>query len=198
MAYYGRDPKTIIEQQKYWDDLRQRAEKAAHRKRIRAGPATDVYRAPKPLGGQPGRAFKPGELEETLNDWQHFYNKKNLASDPLSLGKSATEALKEKQAKIDTRSKKSRSTKFPVTYSLKSDPIMLANRKKQEAEDAKATKLTTNYEKTLKSKKENYFKGGKTKKRKRKKNRKTRRKNKRKKTKKRKRKHRKKRTRRKN
>ena len=104
MAYYGRDPKTIIEQQKYWDDLRQRAEKAAHRKRIRAGPATDVYRAPKPLGGQPGRAFKPGELEETLDDWQHFYNKKNLASDPLSLGKSATEALKEKQAKIDTRS----------------------------------------------------------------------------------------------
>tara|TARA_B100001287_G_C22683664_1_gene532030 strand:- start:489 stop:1082 length:594 start_codon:yes stop_codon:yes gene_type:complete len=197
MAYYGRDPKTIIEQQKYWDDLRQRAEKAAHRKRIRAGPATDVYRAPKPLGGQPGRAFKPGELEETLDDWQHFYNKKNLASDPLSLGKSATEALKEKQAKIDTRSKKSRSTKFPVTYSLKSDPIMLANRKKQEAEDAKATKHIS-YIYALKLKDKDYFKGGKTKKRKRKKNRKTRRKNKRKKTKKRKRKHRKKRTRRKN
>ena len=198
MAYYGRDPKTIIEEQKRWDKFRKQAQEAAHKKKKRVGPVTKVYRAPKPLSGPPGRAFKPGEFEEVMQDYKHFYDKRNLASDPLSLGPSAPEALKKKQAKLDTRSKKLRKREFPVTYSLKSDPVLLANRKKQEAEDAKATKLTTNYEKTLKSKKENYFKGGKTKKRKRKKNRKTRRKNKRKKTKKRKRKHRKKRTRRKN
>ncbi len=196
MAYYGRDPTNMKKQREYWDNFRKRSYEEAHKKNIRTGPATDVYRAPKPLGGQPGRAFKPGELEETMHEWQHFYNQKNLASDPLSLGKSAPEALKEKQAKIDTRSKKSRSTKFPATYSLKSDPILLANRKNQEAEDAKA-KPTTNmrdYKTTLKKKNENYFKGGKTKKRRRKNKRKTRR---RKKKTKRKRKYRKKRTRRK-
>ena len=187
MAYYGRDPTNMKKQQEYWDNFRKRAYEEAHKKKIRVGPATDVYRAPKPLGGQEGRAFKPGELEETMHEWQHFYNQKNLATDPLSLGKSASEALKKKQAKIDTRSKKLRSTKFPVTHSLKTDPTLLANRKKQEAPDATA-KPTTNmrdYKTTLKLKKENYF-GGKTKKRRKKKKRKTRRKNKRKKTKKRK------------
>ena len=191
MAYYGRYDNDYIKKQ---DDLRKRAREAAHRKRIRAGPATDVYRAPKPLGGQHGRAFKPGELEETLDDWQHFYNKKNLASDPLILGPSAPEALKKKQAKLDTRSKKLRKS-FPVTYSLKSDPVLIANRKKQGAEDVKA-KPTTNmrdYKTTLKLKKENYF-GGKTKKRRRKKKRKTRRKKR--KTRRKKRKKRKKKTRR--
>ena len=181
MAYYGRYDNDYIKKQ---DDLRKRAREAAHRKRIRAGPATDVYRAPKPLGGQPGRAFKPGEFEEVMQDYKHFYDKRNLASDPLSLGPSAPEALKKKQAKLDTRSKKLRKREFPVTYSLKTDPVLLANRKKQEAPDAKA-KPTTNmrdYKTTLKFKKENYF-GGKTKKRRRKKKRKTRRKNKRKKTK---------------
>ena len=115
-------------------------------------------------------------------DYKHFYDKKNLASDPLSLGPSALEGLKKKQAKVDTRSKKLRK-KVPVTYSLKSDPVLRANREIQEAPDAKA-KPTTNmrdYKTTLKLKKENYF-GGKTKKRRRKKKRKTRRKNKRKKT----------------
>ena len=68
---------------------------------------------------------------------------------------------------------------MPVTYSLKSDPVLRANREKQEASDAKA-KPTTNmrdYKTTLKLKKKNYF-GGKTKKRRKKKKRKTRRKNK--------------------
>ena len=184
MAYYGRDPKTIIEEQKRWDKFRKQAQEAAHKKKIRVGPVTKVYRAPKPLSGPPGRAFKPGEFEETMLDYKHFYDKKNLASDPLNLGPSAPEALKKKQAKLDTRSKKLRKREFPVTYSLKSDPVLLANRKKQEAPDAKA-KPTTNmrdYKTTLKFKKENYF-GGKTKKRRRKKKRKTRRKNKRKKTK---------------
>ena len=184
MAYYGRDPKTIIEEQKKWEAERKRKAEEAHKKKIRVGPATKVYRAPKPLSGPPGRAFKPGEFEETMLDYKHFYDKKNLASDPLSLGPSAPEALKKKQAKLDTRSKKLRKREFPVTYSLKSDPVLLANRKIQEASDAKA-KPTTNmrdYKTTLKLKKENYF-GGKTKKRRRKKKRKTRRKNKRKKTK---------------
>ena len=183
MAYYYRDPKTIIEEQKYWDELRKRAQEAAHKKKIRVGPATKVYRAPKPLSGPQGRAFKPGEFEETMLDYKHFYDKKNLASDPLSLGPSALEGLKKKQAKVDTRSKKLRK-KVPVTYSLKSDPVLRANREIQEVSDAKA-KPTTNmrdYKTTLKLKKENYF-GGKTKKRRRKKKRKTRRKNKRKKTK---------------
>ena len=185
MAYYGRyDNDNIKKQEKYWDDLRKRAREAAHKKKIRTGPMTKVYRAPKPLSGPPGRAFKPGEFEEVMQDYKHFYDKRNLASDPLSLGPSAPEALKKKQAKLDTRSKKLREREFPVTYSLKSDPVLLANRKKQEALDAKA-KPTTNmrdYKTTLKLKKENYF-GGKTKKRRRKKKRKTRRKNKRKKTK---------------
>ena len=94
MAYYYRDPKTIIEEQKYWDDLRKREQEAAHKKKIRIGPATKVYRAPKPPSGPPGRAFKPGEFEETMLDYKHFYDKKNLASDPLSLGPSALEGLK--------------------------------------------------------------------------------------------------------
>ena len=198
MAYYGRDPTNIKKQQEYWDNFRKRAYEEAHKKKIRVGPATKVYRAPKPPSGPSGRAFKPGEFEETMLDYKHFYDKKNLASDPLSLGPSALEGLKKKQAKVDTRSKKLRK-KVPVTYSLKSDPVLRANREIQEAPDAKA-KPTTNmrdYKTTLKLKKENYF-GGKTKKRRRKKKRKTRRKNKRNKTKKRKRKHRKKRTRRKN
>ena len=180
MAYYGRYDNDNI---KYWDDLRKRAQEAAHKKKIRTGPVTKVYRAPKPLSGPPGRAFKPGEFEETMLDYKHFYDKKNLASDPLSLGPSALEGLKKKQAKVDTRSKKLRK-KVPVTYSLKSDPVLRANREIQEVSDAKA-KPTTNmrdYKTTLKLKKENYF-GGKTKKRRRKKKRKTRRKNKRKKTK---------------
>ena len=181
MAYYYRDPKTIIEEQKYWDDLRKREQEAAHKKKIRIGPATSVYRAPKPPSGPLGRAFKPGEFEETMLDYKHFYDKKNLASDPLSLGPSALEGLKKKQAKVDTRSKKLRK-KVPVTYSLKSDPVLLANREIQEAPDAKATTNMRDYKTTLKLKKENYFKGGKTKKRRRKKKRKTRRKNKRKKT----------------
>jgi len=193
MAYYGRDPTNMKKQQEYWDNFRKRAYEEAHKKNIRAGPATDVYRAPKPLGGQPGRAFKPGELEETMHEWQHFYNQKNLASDPLSLGPSALEGLKKKQAKVDTRSKKLRK-KVPVTYSLKSDPVLRANREIQEAPAAKATTNMRDYKTTLKLKKENYFKGGKTKKRRRKKKRKTRR---RKKKTKRKRKYRKKRTRRK-
>jgi hypothetical protein len=195
MAYYGRDPITMKKKNQLWNSLLQKERQRLHKKKIRAGPATDVYRAPKPLGGQPGRAFKPGELEETMKDWQHFYNKKNLATDPLSLGKSAPEALKEKQAKLDTRPKNLRKSKFPVTYSLKSDPVLLENRKKQEAPDAKANPTTNmrDYKTTLKFKKENYF-GGKTKKRRRKKKRKTRR---RKKKTKRKRKYRKKRTRRK-
>ena len=184
MAYYGRyDNDNIKKQEKYWDDLRKRKAEEAHKKKIRTGPVTKVYRAPKPLSGPPGRAFKPGEFEEVMQDYKHFYDKRNLASDPLSLGPSAPEALKKKQAKLDTRSKKLRKS-FPVTYSLKSDPVLLANRKKQEAPDAKA-KPTTNmrdYKTTLKFKKENYF-GGKTKKRRRKKKRKARRKNKRKKTK---------------
>ena len=183
MAYYGRDPKTIIEEQKKWEAERKRKAEEAHKKKIRVGPATSVYRAPKPLSGPPGRAFKPGEFEETMLDYKHFYDKKNLASDPLSLGPSALEGLKKKQAKVDTRSKKLRK-KVPVTYSLKSDPVLRANREIQEVSDAKA-KPTTNmrdYKTTLKLKKENYF-GGKTKKRRRKKKRKTRRKNKRKKTK---------------
>ena len=185
MAYYGRyDNDNIKKQEKYWDDLRKRAREAAHRKKTRVGPATKVYRAPKPLTGPPGRAFKPGEFEEVMQDYKHFYDKRNLASDPLSLGPSAPEALKKKQAKLDTRSKKLREREFPVTYSLKSDPVLLANRKKQEASDAKANPTTNmrDYKTTLKFKKENYF-GGKTKKRRRKKKRKTRRKNKRKKTK---------------
>ena len=185
MAYYGRyDNDNIRKQREYWDGLRKRAQEAAHRKKTRVGPATKVYRAPKPLTGPPGRAFKPGEFEEVMQDYKHFYDKRNLANDPLSLGPSAPEALKKKQAKLDTRSKKLRKREFPVTYSLKSDPVLLANRKIQEAPDAKA-KPTTNmrdYKTTLKLKKENYF-GGKTKKRRRKKKRKTRRKNKRKKTK---------------
>lgn len=185
MAYYGRyDNDNIKKQEKYWDDLRKRKAEEAHKKKIRTGPVTKVYRAPKPLSGPPGRAFKPGEFEEVMQDYKHFYDKRNLASDPLSLGPSAPEALKKKQAKLDTRSKKLRKREFPVTYSLKTDPVLLANRKKQEAPDAKA-KPTTNmrdYKTTLKFKKENYF-GGKTKKRRRKKKRKTRRKNKRKKTK---------------
>jgi len=182
MAYYGRyDNDNIKKQQEYWDDLRKRA----HIKKIRTGPMTKVYRAPKPLSGPPGRAFKPGEFEEVMQDYKHFYDKRNLASDPLSLGPSAPEAIKKKQAKLDTRSKKLREREFPVTYSLKSDPVLLANRKKQEAPDAKANPTTNmrDYKTTLKLKKENYFKGGKTKKRRRKKKRKTRRKNKRKKTK---------------
>lgn len=221
MAYYGRDPTTMKKENKQWNSLLQKERKRIHIKKIRAGPATDVYRAPKPLGGQPGRAFKPGELEETMKDWQHFYNKKNLATDPLSLGKSAPEALKEKQAKLDTRSKKLRSTKFPVTHSLKTDPTLLANRKNIQSVDSDGnpdvitkfdnlpvddnvksfyTKQLTpeqakkNYKFSVtRGKKEKYF-GGKTKKRRRKKKRKTRR---RKKKTKRKRKYRKKRTRRK-
>ena len=190
MAYYGRDPITMKKENEYWNSLLEKERKRILKKNIRAGPATSVYRAPKPKqfldfgAGPEGRAFKPGELEETMQEWKHFYDTKNLESDPLSLGKSVPEALKKKQAKIDTRSKKLRSTTFPVTYSLKTDPTLLANRKIQEAPDAKA-KPTTNmrdYKTTLKLKKENYF-GGKTKKRRRKKKRKTRRKNKRKKTK---------------
>lgn len=184
MAYYGRyDNDNIRKQQEYWDGLRKREAEEAHKKKIRVGPATSVYRAPKPHSGPPGRAFKPGEFEETMLDYKHFYDKKNLASEPLSLGQSALEGLKKKQAKVDTRSKKLRK-KVPVTYSLKSDPVLRANREIQEVSDAKA-KPTTNmrdYKTTLKLKKENYF-GGKTKKRRRKKKRKTRRKNKRKKTK---------------
>ena len=184
MAYYGRDPITMKKENEYWNSLLEKERKRIHKKNIRAGPATSVYRAPKPSGGPSGRAFKPGEFDETMQEFEHFYNQINLANDPLTLGKSAPEALKEKGAKLDTRSKKLRSTKFPVTHSLKTDPTLLANRKKQEAPDAKA-KPTTNmrdYKTTLKLKKENYF-GGKTKKRRRKKKRKTRRKNKRKKTK---------------
>ncbi len=196
MAYYGRDPITMKKENEQWNRLLEKQRKRRHEKKIRAGPATDVYRVPKPLGGQPGRAFKPGEFEETMKDWQHFYNKKNLASDPLSLGKSAPEESNENQSKIGTRSKKLRKSKFPVTYSLKSDPKLLENRKKQEALDAKAKPITNmrDYKTTLKLKNENYFKGGKTKKRRRKNKRKTRR---RKKKTKRKRKYRKKRTRRK-
>ena len=120
MAYYGRyDNDNIKKQEKYWDDLRQRAQKAAHKKKIRVGPATDVYRAPKPFSGPPGRAFKPGEFEEVMQDYKHFYDKRNLASDPLSLGPSAPEALKKKQAKLDTRSKKLREREFPVHIPLK-------------------------------------------------------------------------------
>ena len=197
MAYYGRDPITMKKENEYWNSLLEKERKRIHKKNIRAGPATSVYRAPKPSGGPSGRAFKPGEFDETMQEFEHFYNQINLANDPLTLGKSAPEALKEKGAKLDTRSKKLRK-KFPVTHSLKTDPTLLANRKNQKATDAeaKATTNTRDYKTTLKFKKENYFIGGKTKKRRRKKKRKTRRKNKRKKTK-RKRKYRKKRTRRK-
>ena len=167
MAYYGRDPTNIKKQQEYWDNFRKRAYEEAHKRNIRAGPATSVYRAPKPKqdldfgAGPEGRAFKPGELEETMQEWKHFYDKKNLASDPLSLGPSALEGLKKKQAKVDTRSKKLRK-KVPVTYSLKSDPVLRANREIQEAPAAKATTNMRDYKTTLKLKKENYFKGGKT------------------------------------
>ena len=176
MAYYGRDPITMKKENEYWNSLLEKERKRIHKKNIRAGPATSVYRAPKPSGGPSGRAFKPGELDETMQEFEHFYNQKNLANDPLILGKSAPEVLKKKQAKIDTRSKKLRSTKFPVTHSLKTDPTLLANRKNQKATDAeaKATTNTRDYKTTLKFKKENYFIGGKTKKRRRKKKRKTR------------------------
>ena len=175
MAYYGRDPITMKKENEYWNSLLEKERKRIHKKNIRAGPATSVYRAPKPSGGPSGRAFKPGEFDETMQEFEHFYNQINLANDPLTLGKSAPEALKEKGAKLDTRSKKLRK-KFPVTHSLKTDPTLLANRKNQKATDAeaKATTNTRDYKTTLKFKKENYFIGGKTKKRRRKKKRKTR------------------------
>lgn len=33
MAYYGRDPKTIIEEQKRWDKFRKQVQEAAHKKK---------------------------------------------------------------------------------------------------------------------------------------------------------------------
>jgi len=55
-----------------------------------------------------GRAFAPGEFDETMKDYHHFYNQINLSNNPLALGKSATEALKKKGDKIGTMSKKLR------------------------------------------------------------------------------------------
>ena len=224
MAYYGRDPITMRKENEYWNSLLEKEREKKLKKKIRAGPATSVYRAPKPinrlnLGAPLGRAFKPGEFDETMKYYHHFYNQKNLATDPLSLGKSAHE--EQEQAKLDTRYKELRKSKFPETYSLKSDPTMLANRKNIQSVDSDGnpdfitkfdnlpvddnvksfyTKQLTpeqakkNYKFSVtRGKKEKYF-GGKTKKRRRKKKRKTRR---RKKKTKRKRKYRKKRTRRK-
>lgn len=181
------------QERKKMEKYRKQMEKEAHKKKVRAK-FQKVYRAPIPIGGMEGRAFAPGEFDETMKDYHHFYNQINLSNNPLVLGKSATEALKKKGDKIGTMSKKLRKKKLPVTYSLKTDPTLIANRKKQDASDAEAKPKTNmrDYKATLKFKKEKYF-GGKTKKRRRKKKRKTRRKNKTKKSKRR----RKKRTRRK-
>ena len=177
------------QKRKKMEKYRKQRKKEAHKKKVRAK-FQKVYRAPIPIGGMEGRAFAPGEFDETMKDYHHFYNQINLSNNPLDLGKSATvgEGIK------GTMSKKLRKKKLPVTYSLKTDPTLIANRKKQDATDAEAKRITNmrDYKATLKFKKEKYF-GGKTKKRRRKKKRKTRRKNKTKKSKRR----RKKRTRRK-
>lgn len=162
------------QKRKKMEKYRKQAEIEALKKKVRAK-FQKVYRAPIPIGGMEGRAFAPGEFDETMKDYHHFYNQINLSNNPLDLGKSATvgEGIK------GTMSKKLRKKKLPVTYSLKTDPTLIANRKNQDASDAEA-KLTTNmrdYKATLKFKKEKYF-GGKTKKLRRKKKGKTRRKNK--------------------
>ena len=147
-----------------------------HKDRIRRKYQT-VYR---PVKTFKGRALTDEELYEYMRNVKEFYAKKALREAerrgdefklPESYDNNKLRESKKKFGKNKTRKIGARQT----TYTLKTDPKLLKNRRKR----GPSGKILTNkrdYGVTLKMKDDNYFRGGKTRKRKRKRRRKNRRK----------------------
>tara|TARA_B100001287_G_scaffold246856_1_gene225084 strand:+ start:278 stop:829 length:552 start_codon:yes stop_codon:yes gene_type:complete len=147
-----------------------------HKDRIRRRHQT-VYR---PVKTFKGRALTDEELYEYMRNVKEFYAKKALREEkkrgnefklPESYDDNKLQESKEKFGNKKTRKIRGR----PTTYTLKTVPELLKNRRKR----GPSGKILTNkrdYRETLKRKNEKYFGGRKTRKRKRKLRRKTRRK----------------------
>ena len=143
-----------------------------HKERIRRRYQT-VYR---PVKTFKGRALTREELNEYMRNVKEFYAKQALKSDEFKLPESYHDNTLSKSKK-KFGNKKTRDGQ--ATYTVKADPEFLKNRIKR----GLSGKILTNkrdLKSTLKFRKDNYFRGGKTRKRKRKYRRKTKRKRRRK------------------
>ena len=180
MSYYG-NYAILLEKQRQEDNEKKkkqlidkiRAQQEGFRRRYK-----DVYRQPKTYKG---RALTREEFNEYMTFMKEYYAKKALREEKkrgneFKLTKSADTFQKEmSQKKFGNKQTRGR----PTTYTLKTNPEFLSNRKKR----GPSGKILTNkrdYGVTLKMKDDNYFRGGKTRKRKRKRRRKTKRKRRRK------------------
>jgi len=139
-----------------------------HKGRIRRRHQT-VYR---PVKTFKGKALTDEELYEYMRNVKEFYAKKALREaekrgDEFKLPESYyNNKLRESKNKFGNKKTRKIGAR-QTTYTLKTDPKLLKNRRKR----GPSGKILTNkrdYGETLKRKNDNYFRGGKTRKRKRK------------------------------